>query len=395
MARDGVFLSGSSLGAFDVERCLRTIALADRDRCTVAPSPELSKRIKAELGRLAGTKRLQELAPTIKMAEPQAPGLNDGLIIPGSQFPLGTSIERVRSAAAERAPLRGTVRVVVVLVDFSDQQMGQPAAHFERAVLLDWGAAERERQGVLHGSNQRPGRPDRRSRRPLSYAADIGDVRARRVGPRRRRAERADDGTRCRRGQQRRRQLRALRQRRQRLSSTRSSSCTPGLAPSRPARAATSGRTSGSSLAGSTSPTATKIYALSHGAGGLAHRRVRARARPSAVRVPRPLRHRQHLGGHRQLVPDGGRQLERRRRHSGACLGVVQGQPGLGHCAERGRKRPGQRGRRQGRPHYLPPMEGWGGGAGVLPRRKPAAQSLRRSASRRGPIDLAYRRGDL
>ncbi len=135
MARDDVCHSRSntsSLGTFDVERCLRTIALSDRDRCTVAPSPELSERIKAELERLGGTKRLQELAPTIKLAEPQAPGLNDGLIIPGSQFPLGTSIDRVRSAAAERAPLRGTVRVVVVLVDFSDQQMGQTATHFEQ-----------------------------------------------------------------------------------------------------------------------------------------------------------------------------------------------------------------------------------------------------------------------
>lgn len=133
MARDRACLSCSEAprGSFDLERCLRTIALSDPDRCTVAPSPDLRERIKAEVERLAGTKRLKELAPIVKLAEPQAPGLNDGLIIPGSYFPLGTSIERVRSAALQRAPLRGSVRVIVVLVDFADQQLAQPLAHFE------------------------------------------------------------------------------------------------------------------------------------------------------------------------------------------------------------------------------------------------------------------------
>jgi immune inhibitor A len=116
---------------FDVVRCLETVALHDPDRCTVAPSPELSDRIKGEIERLGGQKRFEELGLVVKIAEPRAPGLNDGLIIPGSQFPLGTSIERVRSAAAERAPLTGTVRVIVVLVDFSDQVMAQPLSHFE------------------------------------------------------------------------------------------------------------------------------------------------------------------------------------------------------------------------------------------------------------------------
>src|SRR6185436_20392845 len=61
----------------------------------------------------------------------QRPGFNDGLIIPGSEFPLGTPARIVRRAAAERAPLRGTVRVIIVLVDFSDAPMAASRAHFK------------------------------------------------------------------------------------------------------------------------------------------------------------------------------------------------------------------------------------------------------------------------
>jgi immune inhibitor A len=97
----------------------------------VAPSPELSERIHREVARLRGIKRLKELPAQLKIPRPKAPGLNDGLIVPGSYFPLGTSIDRVRSAAADRAPLHGTLRVIVVLVDFSDQVMVETLQHFE------------------------------------------------------------------------------------------------------------------------------------------------------------------------------------------------------------------------------------------------------------------------
>jgi immune inhibitor A len=58
-------------------------------------------------------------------------GLNDGLIYPGTMFPVGTSAEMARSAALNRAPLSGTVRVIVILVDFSDKVMGTSKAHYE------------------------------------------------------------------------------------------------------------------------------------------------------------------------------------------------------------------------------------------------------------------------
>src|ERR1700704_143623 len=68
----------------------------------------------------------------LRAAEPRALGLNDGVIIPPEEFAAGTSPSLIRSAAARAAgPLRGTVRVIVVLVDFSDKQMVQTRQHFQ------------------------------------------------------------------------------------------------------------------------------------------------------------------------------------------------------------------------------------------------------------------------
>jgi immune inhibitor A len=97
-----------------------------QDRCLVSPSPELRLQIRNRL-RVASA----ELPLGRVTLQPQnRPGFNDGLIIPGSEFPLGTSLESVRRAAARRAPLRGQVRVIVVLVDFTDAPMGRAADHF-------------------------------------------------------------------------------------------------------------------------------------------------------------------------------------------------------------------------------------------------------------------------
>lgn len=89
--------------------------------------------MKSKLAELAGALGPDSLLPLAKLEAPErkSPGLNDGLIIPGSYFPLGTSVDRVRSAALERPPLRGKLRVVVVLVDFSDRPMVATVAHFE------------------------------------------------------------------------------------------------------------------------------------------------------------------------------------------------------------------------------------------------------------------------
>ncbi|MCB0093655.1 MAG: immune inhibitor A, partial [Caldilineaceae bacterium] len=46
-------------------------------------------------------------------------------------FPAGTPPRKVRSAAADRAPLQGTLRVIVVLVEFGDQKMKKKQKHFD------------------------------------------------------------------------------------------------------------------------------------------------------------------------------------------------------------------------------------------------------------------------
>jgi len=143
--------------------------------CMVAPSPELQQRIKAEFERLglrpdgeaaltssagkaaaktrsrkasarkgsrkagaadaaataaAGADVSELVAGLIRLKHEERMGLNDGLIVPGIYYPVGTPAAVVRSAAADRAPLRGTLRVIVVLVQFSGTAMTRTAQHF-------------------------------------------------------------------------------------------------------------------------------------------------------------------------------------------------------------------------------------------------------------------------
>ena len=99
--------------------------------CRIPPSPEARERLRAKIEDLS--------AQTADMAMVKVgieldgrPGLNDGLIIPGAYFPAGTPLQQMRSQALRRAPLRGEVRVVVVLVDFDDRPMVATRQHFEQ-----------------------------------------------------------------------------------------------------------------------------------------------------------------------------------------------------------------------------------------------------------------------
>ena len=102
---------------------------SDGDLCAVAPSPELKERISKEIADIRSNSK-SAIASLARAAEPNRPGFNDGLILPPDLFPLGTPLSAIRNAALDRAPLRGAVRVIVVLVDFSDKNMTQTQAHF-------------------------------------------------------------------------------------------------------------------------------------------------------------------------------------------------------------------------------------------------------------------------
>ena len=90
--------------------------------CRVPPAPELRHRLREEFEE-AKERAGALLAPRLRMTETDRVGFNDGLIYPGTNFPVGTTAEVARRAALERAPLRGIVRVIVVLVDFPDKRM--------------------------------------------------------------------------------------------------------------------------------------------------------------------------------------------------------------------------------------------------------------------------------
>jgi len=116
----------------DVREVYRQAAAGDDGECCmVAPSPKLSDRIAKEAAKAAKSVKALPTAD-VTVREPEAFGLNDGLIIPGNELPLGAPPSAIRSVAAERAPLRGTVRVLVVLVDFSDREMSAEREHFEQ-----------------------------------------------------------------------------------------------------------------------------------------------------------------------------------------------------------------------------------------------------------------------
>ncbi|GAC1448147.1 MAG: hypothetical protein NVSMB7_09390 [Chitinophagaceae bacterium] len=103
----------------------------DGNRCMISPAPELKKKIDDELKKIRNSAVKGLLAGRIGVRNTTPVGFNDGLIYPGTMFPVGTTAAIARSAGANRAPLRGTLRVAVILVDFSDKVMVQTKAHFE------------------------------------------------------------------------------------------------------------------------------------------------------------------------------------------------------------------------------------------------------------------------
>src|SRR3979409_1303146 len=104
----------------------------DGARCMVAPNPELRERIKSAMRTMAESGAVPA-ALALRAAEPRELGFNDGVIVPPEEYPLGTAPSIIRAAAAARptGPLRGVLRVIVVLVDFPDKPMTQTRKHYE------------------------------------------------------------------------------------------------------------------------------------------------------------------------------------------------------------------------------------------------------------------------
>ncbi|MET9680918.1 M6 family metalloprotease domain-containing protein [Streptomyces coeruleorubidus] len=100
------------------------------DFCAVSPSPELRERFREEQQRVESASSLG--GRYVMGGGPRYPGLDDGMIKPADEYPIGTPRESIAAAAAERAPLTGTIRVVVILADFSDKEMTASQEHFEK-----------------------------------------------------------------------------------------------------------------------------------------------------------------------------------------------------------------------------------------------------------------------
>ncbi|MFB7247389.1 protease [Streptomyces populi] len=123
------------------------------DFCAVCPSPEARDRMNEEL------RRLQDASPMARQfvpgGQPRMRGFDDNVFLPPEVFAAGTPSGVLRRAAAERTPLRGTVRVIVVLVDFPDKAMTESKEHFEKLLFsegeLPHGSVRDYYREVTHG----------------------------------------------------------------------------------------------------------------------------------------------------------------------------------------------------------------------------------------------------
>lgn len=109
------------------------------DLCVVAPAPDLKEKLVDQFERLRG-RASALVGRNLTLAGPEHVGLNDGLIYPGTYYPVGTTAAVAQRAALERAPLTGVVRVAVVLVDFSDKAIAAGAAARFQELFFSTGA---------------------------------------------------------------------------------------------------------------------------------------------------------------------------------------------------------------------------------------------------------------
>lgn len=124
----------------------------DGNRCAVSMAPDAREKLNKAMEQMRTTGAFPE-ALSLRASEPRAVGFNDGVIIPPDAFPLGTSPSVIRTAGADRAPLHGTVRVIVVLVDFTDKHMTQTQQHFRDLFFKQGGAQKSVRDYFTEVTN--------------------------------------------------------------------------------------------------------------------------------------------------------------------------------------------------------------------------------------------------
>jgi len=101
-----------------------------RGSCFVAPSPDLLATLRAQLDTAVPSDE-GVLAPLLTLRERRRTGRNDGVIRPPADAAPGASRDVAEAFASRRAPLRGRLNVIVVLVEFSEKKMQSTQAHFE------------------------------------------------------------------------------------------------------------------------------------------------------------------------------------------------------------------------------------------------------------------------
>ncbi|MDQ7993910.1 MAG: M6 family metalloprotease domain-containing protein, partial [Propionicimonas sp.] len=114
------------------------------DLCVVSPAPDVKDKLVEQFDRLRN-RASALVGRNLSLAGPDHVGLNDGLIYPGTYYPVGTTAAVAQRAALERAPLSGAVRVAVVLVDFSDKTMAATVASRFQELFFSTGV-------LAHGS---------------------------------------------------------------------------------------------------------------------------------------------------------------------------------------------------------------------------------------------------
>jgi immune inhibitor A len=129
-------ITGSAQDLLDIYQA--AAASDDGNRCMIAPSPEVKEKLKKDLDKLKNSLSSNSILTNLLTPKQDVKvGLDDGLVTPGTEFPLGTSATMVRNRSAKRALLRGAVRVAVVLVDFPDKKITQTQKHFENLFFSD------------------------------------------------------------------------------------------------------------------------------------------------------------------------------------------------------------------------------------------------------------------